>query len=292
MFRKIMNGRKWILIVAVSSLILACRPTTSWNVSEPTNEVVLSSEIKWEALNPARGDKSPQAGTVWGDRNGTVPTGFLVKFVDGFSSPPHIHNVSYRALVIKGLVHNDDPDAAEMWMSEGSFWTQPAGEVHITSAKGTENIAFVEIDQGPYLVKPIQEAFDNGERPVNVDKSNMVWLDASQTSLISTKGKSSPEQGPKIAFLWEKGNFQGNLIHLPAGFTGEIRSKGDVFRGVIVSGEVNYSMPKSAEIQSLDQTSSFYSTGRSVHQISTQPGIETRIYIQTNGDFQIVDTRG
>ena len=62
-----------------------------------SQEVVLTSEIEWEQLNPARGDKSPQAGTLWGDRKGTVPTGFLAKFVDGFSSPPHIHNATYRA---------------------------------------------------------------------------------------------------------------------------------------------------------------------------------------------------
>ena len=60
--------------------------------------------------------------------------------MDGFSSPPHIHNVTYRAMVIKGLVHNDDPEAENMWMPPGSFWTQPAGEAHITSAKGEENI--------------------------------------------------------------------------------------------------------------------------------------------------------
>ena len=72
-----------------------------------TPEVVLTSEVAWAPLNPARGDSSPKAGTLWGDRNGTGPTGFLVQFVDGFSSPPHIHNVSYRGVVINGLIHND-----------------------------------------------------------------------------------------------------------------------------------------------------------------------------------------
>ena len=85
-----------------------------------------------------------------GGRTGESPTGFLVKFVDGFSSPPHIHNVTRRAAVLDGLVHNDDPDAAPMWMPVGSFLTQPAGEVHITSAKGDVNIALVEIDTSPY----------------------------------------------------------------------------------------------------------------------------------------------
>ncbi len=128
-------------------------------IENPTNSVLLSSEIVWEKLNPARGDQSPKAGTLWGDRNGEVATGFLAKFADGFSSPPHIHNVTYRAVVIKGSIHNDDPEALHMWMKPGSFWTQPRGESHITAARGQENIALVEIDKGPYFVKPIEEAF-------------------------------------------------------------------------------------------------------------------------------------
>ena len=148
---------------------------------EPAVTVVSVSEVKWEQLNPARGDKSPQAGTLWGDRKGAVPTGFLAKFVDGFSSPPHIHNATYRAVVISGRIHNDDPEAARMWMPAGSFWTQPRGEVHITAAKGEANVALVEIDQGPYLVLPTEEAFDSGERadqrgPLEHRVGRSVWL--------------------------------------------------------------------------------------------------------------------
>lgn len=121
---------------------------------KPTNKVVLGSEVKWEKLNPARGDQSPLAGTIWGDRNGIEATGFLVKFADGFSSPPHIHNITYRAVVISGAIHNDDPQAEKMWMKPGSFWTQPLGESHSTASKG-ESMALVEIDNGPYLVKLI-----------------------------------------------------------------------------------------------------------------------------------------
>ncbi|MCR9252586.1 MAG: DUF4437 domain-containing protein [bacterium] len=61
----------------------------SESIKNPTNKVILSSEIVWEKLNPARGDQSPQAGTIWGDRNGTEATGFLAKFVDGFSTSAH-----------------------------------------------------------------------------------------------------------------------------------------------------------------------------------------------------------
>ena len=197
-------------LLVISGLLQACTEPIKQEAAPaveettpPTNKVVLSSDIVWEQLNPARGDKSPQAGTVWGDRKGSVATGFLAKFVDGFSSPPHIHNVTYRAVVIKGLIRNDDPKAENMWMPPGSFWTQPVGEAHITSAKGEENIAYVEIDSGPYLVKPISEATDYGERPVNIDASNIVWLDHSKTNWISSLSHA------ELSFLWESKSDDG-----------------------------------------------------------------------------------
>ena len=65
-----------------------------------------------------------------------------------------------------------------MWMGPGSYWSQPAGETHITSAKGSPTTAFLEILDGPYLVRAANEAFDSGERPVNVDPSNRFALSA------------------------------------------------------------------------------------------------------------------
>ena len=286
-----MINRKILFLLILTSGLTFCTetkkdtvPNATESISEPTNRVILSSEIKWEKLNPARGDKSPQAGTIWGDRKGAVATGFLAKFVDGFSSPPHIHNVTYRAMVIKGLVHNDDPDAEEMWMPPGSFWTQPAGESHITSAKGEENIAYVEIDRGPYLVKPIEEAFDNGERPVNVDKDNIIWLDASKTRIIQ---ESASSQNARVAFLWEDKNTTGNLIKLLSGFDGKIRSEGEQFHAVVITGKMEYLLPQTEEIKSLDPGSYFTSTGISEHTIKVNKGMETVIYVRTDGAFSI-----
>ncbi|NND00731.1 MAG: DUF4437 domain-containing protein, partial [Gammaproteobacteria bacterium] len=140
---------------AIYTQVIALLLFSSPLLAENSSKVISFSDVKWEPLNPARGDQSPKAGTLWGDRKAAVPTGFLADFADGFSSPPHIHNATYRAVVISGSVHNDDPSATPMWMPAGSFWTQPKGESHITAAKGARNIALVEIDQGPYLVQPI-----------------------------------------------------------------------------------------------------------------------------------------
>jgi hypothetical protein len=60
----------------------------------------------------------------------------------------------------------------------------PQGEVHITSAEGSGSLAYIEIEEGPYLVLPEEEAFDSGERPVNMDQSNLVWLNAADVNWV------------------------------------------------------------------------------------------------------------
>ncbi len=268
------------------TLALVCTVTTVCSITqvaaEPTSEVVLASEVKWEQLNPARGDKSPKAGTLWGHRTGNVPTGFLVQFADGFSSPPHIHNVTYRAVVISGGIHNDDPEAAYMWMPAGSFWTQPRGEVHITAARGIANVALVEIDRGPYLVLPAEEAFDSGERPINADASNIVWVDL--------PGMSASANGTKIAYLWgnlQDGHSNGVFIKLPAGFEGKIHSHSLTFRAVVIQGQLQY---LEADVKIMKPGSYFGSMGESVHQIASKAGEESIIYVRTNGKIDVTDS--
>lgn len=248
-----------------------------------SQEVVLASEVEWEQLNPDRGDKSPQAGTLWGDRKGAEPTGFLAKFVDGFSSPPHIHNVTYRAVVISGGIHNDDPNAADTWMPAGSFWTQPKGEIHITAAKGSTNIALVEIDKGPYLVLPTEKAFDIGEKPINVDASNTVWVDL--------PGNTNSTNGPQLSYLWgnlQDGQPNGTFIKLPPGFSGKIHSHAQTFRAVVIKGKPQY---LGADTKTLEPGSYFGSKGEMVHQISSNAVEESIIYVRTNGKYDIISAK-
>ncbi len=269
------------LPLALATAVVGCAPA----LKEPSPalssagsgsmlEIMPVSEVDWQPLNPARGDASPRAGTLWGDRGGSGPTGFLARFVDGFSSPPHAHNVSYRAVVISGLVHNDDPGAAEMWMPAGSFWTQPKGEVHITSAKGADNVALVEIDEGPYLVIPPEESFGVEERPVNVHARNVVWVDDLRP------GFSSPD-GPRRAYLWGEpraGIAHGTFIRLPAGFEGGLRALGSTFRAVVIEGRLHHG---AASEQPLEPGSTFSSAGDVRHTLSAL--VQTLLYVHTNG---------
>jgi quercetin dioxygenase-like cupin family protein len=248
-------------------------------IENPTNKVLLSSEIVFEKLNPARGNQSPQAGTRWGDRNGTEATGFLAKFVDGFSSPPHIHNVTYRAVVIKGLIHNDDEHAEKMWMRPGSFWTQPVGEAHITAAKGEENIALVEIDNGPYLVHPTEQAFDNDEKPINVDVTNIAWLNNDKSNWIDASNAA------EISFLWESQDARGLFIRLPQRFNGVINSDGSILHAVVIQGELNYTLPQSNLAKTLDPGSYFGAESKAKHSIANNSKDEVIVYIRTNGNI-------
>ena len=243
-------------------------------------EIVPVSDVVWEALNPARGDQSPKAGTLWGDLRGTDATGFLAKFVDGFSSPPHIHNVTYRAVVISGEIHNDDPLAEKMWMKAGSFWTQPKGEAHITAARGKSTIALVEIDEGPYLVKQAQEAFDSEERPVNIDTSNIVW--------VAPTYLDRNEEGPMVSYLWGDPYGEepsGSFVKLPENFLGYIHSVGSVFRVVIIRGSPKY---LGDETVAIPPGSYFSSSGDIMHKIRSAPDRETVMYIRSNESYRII----
>lgn len=268
------------LIVMMTYTVLASASRKSAS-KKPLVQPLSFSDVTWGYLNPARGDASPRSANLWGDCNNEGTSGFLVKFKDGFSSPPHIHNVTYRGVVISGLLHNDDPKAKETWLPAGSFWTQPAGEAHITAAKGEHNIAYIEIDSGPYLVKPESEAFDNGERPVNVDPSNVVWLDASDIAWLPAS-----DNGAKVAFLWsarDEDKLNGTLLKLPAGFLGKLQSEVSTLHAVVIKGKLG-----AFEIKKALTAGSYFSLDKK-QSITLSSGTENEsiIYIRTNGKYDV-----
>ena len=191
-----------------------------------------------------------------------------------------------HAVGVGGRIHNDDPDAADMWMPAGSFWTQPKGEVHITAAKGTDTLAYIEIEEGPYLVLPAEKAFDSGERPVNVDASNIVWVDQ--------PGNPASANGPKVSVLWgnpQDGHLNGTFVKLPAGFTGKINSHGSTFRAVVIKGQPQYQVPGETDVKALEPGSYFSSKGESVHQVSSEAGEESIIYVRTDGKYDVIPAK-
>jgi mannose-6-phosphate isomerase-like protein (cupin superfamily) len=251
---------------------------TTFTSKANDHSVISTDNIEWGLLNSLRGDASPKAADLWGDRTKDTATGMLVKFNKGFSSPPHIHNITYRGVVIDGLMHNDDPGAQNMWLSSGSFWTEPAGESHITAASGRSNLIYLEIDSGPYLVLPENKAFDNGERPINMDERNLVWLDENDVKWL--------RQGAvKLSYLWGNPNAaNGSFVKLPAGFKGSIKStKG--LKAVVVKGKAVHQWNDEKFKTLLSPSSFFSSESEGVHKIDTE--IETVFYINSNGSYSV-----
>ncbi|KZN60246.1 hypothetical protein N473_25020 [Pseudoalteromonas luteoviolacea CPMOR-1] len=248
--------------------------------NQPVSKVVTTEHHEWGYLNPLRGKLSPGAVNLWGDRTKNSATGMLVRFKKGFESPPHIHNITYRGVVIDGLLHNDDPSAEKMWMPRGSFWTQPAGESHITAANGSTNLIYLEIDSGPYLVKPMEQAFDNGERPLNLHKNNMVWLDQKTLKYLNAPNV-------KAIQLWGDDNAViGQMIKLPGQFSGVIASKSSEFRAVLISGKVSYRSSEQSGIK-LDPGSYFESTAEFDHLVKNLGNEDVILYIRTDEQFEI-----
>ena len=285
-----LKGLKMKFTVKATSLALAFSSAVSLSTSftstsafaaETTSKVVAADDIEWGYLNPLRGDKSPSAADLWGDRTKDTATGMLVRFNKGFESPPHIHNITYRGIVIEGAMHNDDPSAGKMWMPAGSFWTQPAGEDHTTAANGSANLIYLEIDSGPYLVQPSNEHFDNGERPLNLHKDNIVWLNSGELHDITAAGVSS-------TYLWgSSGDMNGSMVKLPAGFKGTIGTRASEFRAVVIAGDVDYQSVEVTSPISLSAGSYVESTGTFNHQLVNEGQQEATIYIRTDSAYRV-----
>lgn len=277
--------------LSILTLVLACSDVGSvsyTNEQKQSVTVITGDKVSYQPLNPARGDASPQAGVLWGDITKDVPSGMLLKFAEGFSSPPHIHNITYRAVVIDGEIHNDDPDAANMWMGPGTYWSQPAGEVHITSARpGVGGTGFLEILEGPYLVQPGDKAFDNGERPLNLVSSNMVWMSADEMNWIQT-GNSA--QGPKATLLWADvsgSGLRGSMIKLPQGYKASLSTQGGNLKAVVVQGDIVHSVESVTEQNEIDPGGYFASAQGVSHSLKCGAKSECKIYVRTEGSFLV-----
>ena len=254
-------------------------------------DIVPRATVEFQPLNPARGDKSPRAGVLWGDIRRNEPSGAIVQFVDGFASPPHIHNITYRGVVIQGSVHNDAPDASRQWMEPGSFWTQPAGESHITAASGTTPITiFLEILAGPYRVQPPEQAFDNGESPVNLDAGSIVWVDAADTTWLEQEQARPDAESPDIAFLWGAPNAglpNGTFLRLPDGFAGTIRGNDAWLRAVVIRNALSHRQPATATPTRLAPGSYFGGNNAASHSIACEADDGCLVYISTTGRYTL-----
>lgn len=250
------------------------------------SELIAAEDVEFIALNPLRGNLSPRSGKLWGNIREDEPAGMLVTFIDGFQSPPHIHNITYRAVVIDGEIHNDDPDAAKFWMEPGSFWTQPAGETHITAARGEDPMIFLEILSGPYLVQPAEQEFDTGERPINVAARNIMWLGAANAARIEGDGAA-------MAYLWGGLNDEeknGTMVKLAPGYRGTLQTAAPIMRAVTIQGKTEVTLGDQTEASRLAPGSVLSSSGEASHQLACVSDDECVLYLHTEGSYRLIGT--
>lgn len=285
--------RLYIPIFGFLFVLSACSANTAAiGATESQKEsvkVISPDQVNYIPLNPARGDSSPRAGVLWGDIRMNTASGVLLQFADGFSSPPHIHNVTYRGVVISGELHNDDPDAAKHWMDQGSFWTQPAGENHITAARpGSGATAFLEILTGPYLVKPSSEQFDNEERPINLQKNNMVWMGVDQFEWLAHASKVGG--GPEVVLLWgdlAENSLSGTLIKLPPSYSGSLVTSGGDLKSVVIQGELAHQVTSVTKTERLGAGGYFESDADVPHALTCRSDEACILYLRTPGEFEV-----
>lgn len=268
-------------------LIAGLAFTTGLVQAQSTTQIVPHGEVSFIPLNPDRGDAAPQAGTLWGDIRKDVGTGTLVKFKPNFSSPPHIHNITYRAIVIEGTVHNDDPNAEIMWMGPSSYWTQPANQNHVTSAGPEGATIFLQILSGPYKVMPSDQAVETEENPINVVASNIVWLAGSDAVWIAPGDTDA--NGAEIAFIWdtpEDGDVNGTLLKMPVAYRGTLTSNGSPLDAVVITGQIKVSTD-GEQTATLGAGSRVGSQGEARHMVSCEGQGECLIYVSSHGAYQL-----
>ncbi len=89
---------------------------------------------------------------LWGDYN-SGQAGILLKLPGGFKSGVHAHTASYRAVVISGTwLHkvSDSGAGASVELTPGSYWTQPANQMHEDECVSPEGCVFFRFTEAKF----------------------------------------------------------------------------------------------------------------------------------------------
>ena len=141
-----MKTRK-IVLVAALSVITASLAFAADKVKELAKEThVTQDQLKW--FQPF-GPQGPNISLVEGQFGDAHPATFFVKFAGGASSPWHIHDENYQAVVVKGtFTEQQQGDAAETPLPAGTYFTQTAKVKHRNGCeKGEDCLVLVHFNK-------------------------------------------------------------------------------------------------------------------------------------------------
>ncbi len=158
---------------------------------------------------------------------------------------------------------------------------------------GEGRVAYIEIQHGPYLVMPPEQAVDNGERANNVHAANLVWLDASTNRLIEIPSRVAPADGPRVSYLWgdpQGEQASGALVELPAGYTSTLTSTGSSLRIVVIKGDIRLHASGAPGHESLGPGSFVGSSNAGGAGITGSTSTSTVLYVRSDAPVEVVAT--
>ncbi len=91
-------------------------------------------------------------GAAWSFMFGSekTPSAFFIRVPPGFTSPKHRHTSAYFGVVLEGLVKNGPDVELAPELPAGSYWSQKAGEEHVTACLAkTPCLSFI-VYEGPF----------------------------------------------------------------------------------------------------------------------------------------------
>ncbi len=114
-------------------------------------------------------------------------------------------------------------------------------------------------------------------------------LGAVERRLDRSTWDASPD-GPKVAAVWGAPNDDrpsGSFVKLPARFAGTLRSHGSTFRAVVIQGRPEHQVPGETQVKAVEAGGYFSSKGPAVHEISSDAGQQSILYVRSEGKFEV-----
>ena len=130
--------------LTIASLLVSASVYIAPSVQAET-KVTTAEDINWGYLNAARGDKSPGAADLWGDRTKDTATGMLVRFNKGIEGSITSSGDEFKAVVIQGsLSYIDENKSNARTLNAGSYVASSTPAKHrLRNISDDETIVYV-----------------------------------------------------------------------------------------------------------------------------------------------------
>lgn len=138
-------------MTAIKPRTLAAFAMISLLASAPTGFAAESTSLPKASLEFGPSGIDPiEVAPAMGDMSKDGTHGNYVRIPGKFTSPPHIHTEDYFAIVVSGTIANGLPDAKDIALEPGSYWSQRGNEKHVTKCLSDEPCTFFVVQPGKF----------------------------------------------------------------------------------------------------------------------------------------------